>query len=115
MSAETALEKYTKAVQNIKDHIEANSAVFTTHKALLMQQMDAENELRDIVAETMQSISNNEIAVKVVKQSQTFADIPTLDEWVKNGEITQAMRDKAVKTIDRPPHISIKELKPRTV
>lgn len=109
MSKEAALEKYTKLVEKRNEHIKANKTVFDDHEKIVMDIIDAENDLRDAVAESKEGVSNAEFTVTVTPQKQVWADIETLDKFVASGNITKEMRDMVVKTQDRPPKISIKK------
>ena len=111
MNAATSLEKYSRAVQAMKDHQEANIAVFDKHKSLMMQVIDADNELRDAVAESGAGISDNLTKVTITPQTQTWADIETIDRLIAQGKIASALRAEIVKTQQRPPRITISEQK----
>ena len=79
----------------------------------LGRKIDAENELRDIADEEFKKgawlgpISNGTFQVTVAKQDQVFADIETLDAFVKQGVISPEVRNQIVKTQERPLRISI--------
>lgn len=107
---ESALEKYTKADQARKAFIEENKAVFDTQSNLVMAIIDAENELRDAVAESGKGVFNGYYKVSCVPQTQTFADIEVIDQMIGSGIIKKELRDQIVKTNERPPRISISEV-----
>lgn len=109
MSKETALEKYTKAVEKRDAHITENKAVFDAHEKIVMDIIDAESDLRDAVAESKEGVSNTEFTVTITPQTQTFVDIEQLDKFVADGSMSKEMRDLAVKTEERPPKISIRK------
>jgi hypothetical protein len=111
MDPQNSLSKYSKAVQAVKDHQEKNREVFDAHKNLLMQVIDAEGELRDAVAENGASISDESTKVTVTPQTQTWADIPTIDALITQGKISATLRTEIVKTQQRPPRITISEVK----
>lgn len=111
MNAATSLEKYTKAVDAVKAHTEANSSVFTMHKSLMMQLIDAENELRDAVAEAGAGVSNAQHRVTITPQEQTWGDIETL-KALEGKTINAETIAQIVKTQKRPPRITITEQKP---
>ena len=111
MDSATSLEKYSKAVQAVKNHQEANSSVFTQHKGLMLQLIDAENELRDAVAESGAGISDNYTIVTIKPQTQTWSDIEAIDALIAQGKIPSELRSQIVKTQQRPPRISISEQK----
>ena len=108
MSKESALAKYAKAVEKRDRHIEANKSVFKEHESIVYDVIDAENELRDAVAESGSGVSDIDYTVTLTPQTQTWADIETIDKYVANGEIAQKVRDEIVKTQKRPAKISIK-------
>lgn len=110
MTTQSALEKYTRAVENIKKHEIENSSVFERHADLLGKLMDAENELRDEVAEAGVGISNDSFNVKITPQKQTIADIEEVDKLVSAGILSASMRENIVKTFDRPAKITISRL-----
>ena len=111
MNTLTALDKYTKAVRQVKDHQESNSAVFAEHKNLMMTLIDAENELRDAVAEAGAGVSDAFTKVVITPQTQIWADIEAIDKLIAQGKIPSALRDQIVKTQQRPPRITISEVK----
>lgn len=71
MSKETALQRYTSAVGAIEEHIKENKAVFDSHQKLVMAQLDAENALRDAVAEEGAGCSNGIFDVTLTPMTQT--------------------------------------------
>lgn len=113
MTSAEALEKYTNAVEALKDNIKENQQLFAAHERLVERKIDAENELRDIADEEFKKgawlgpISNGTFQVTVAKQDQVFADIETLDAFVKQGVISPEVRNQIVKTQERPLRISI--------
>jgi hypothetical protein len=102
-----ALEKYTKVVEERNKYIESNKAVFDTHEQIAMRIIDAENELRDAVADEKAGVQNESFTVRHVAQTQTYADIEVIDQMVAGGKITAGMRAEIVKTVDRPARVSI--------
>lgn len=103
----TALDKYTAAVEKRNEHITANKSVFTAHEQIVNSIIDAENELRDAVAETGAGVSNEAFRVTLVPQTQTWGDIEEVDKFVAGGKLSKADRDQIVKTQTRPPRITI--------
>lgn len=101
------LTKYTSAHKQMMDHQKNNSSVFDEHKRLMMLVIDAENELRDAVAENKANVSNNDFKVTVTPQTQTFADIDVIDRLIANGQISASLRESIVKTVPRPERITI--------
>lgn len=109
--AANALSKYSACVKRLKDHQEDNSGVFKDHERLMLAVVDAENDLRDAVAELGAGVSNSEHRVVVTPQTQNYADIDVIDSLVSNGSISKELRDTIVKTVQRPPRITISEVK----
>ena len=128
MSKASALDKYTALVEKRNKHIEDNKAVFDDHQKIVMDIIDAENQLRDDVAAEFEvltenaktdttvkpaveaGVSNGEYNVLVTPQTQTWGDIEVLDALVASGEITKEIRDRVVKTQKRPPRITIQKI-----
>lgn len=128
MSKASALDKYTGLVDKRNKHIEDNKAVFDAHEKIVMDIIDADNDLRDAVTEDFESLveqakTNKEIKpaadaglfngafkVTVTPQTQTWGDIEELDKLVAEGTISKEVRDRVVKTQNRPPKISITKL-----
>lgn len=107
---EAALEKYTLAKQAIDSHLAANKPVFDAHQKLVMTLMDADNELRDAVAESGSGVSNPEFTVTVTPQTQEVWDEDlTLGALGINKE--EGIRRGLIKINERPPRISISENK----
>ena len=102
------LNNYTKAYNDMIAFQEANKTVFDQNKKNLFAFMDAENALRDDIEVTQAGCENDTHVVTVTPQTQTWADIDTLDSYVAKGIITKAIRDDIVKTQKRPSRVSIK-------
>ncbi len=109
--ATPALDKYTRAMDALKEHQSQNKAIFDVHQNLVMNVIDAENELRDTVAQIGLPVSNGLYNVTITRQTQTFADIEVLDSMVSRGAMLQGVRDTIVKTVQRPPRITISAIK----
>lgn len=107
----TALDKYTSAMNQLNDHTEKNQTVFNEHKNIMLRVIDAENELRDAVAESNAGISNGAFRVTVTPQTQTWADIEAIDRLIAAGSIPASLREAIVKTTQRPARISIQPQK----
>ena len=107
MNKENALERYSNAYSAVTAHTNLNTVVFDEHKRLVGLLIDAENELRDAVAEAGASVANSNFRATLTPQTQTYADIEEVDALAQAGRITQEERDKVVKTVGRPPRISI--------
>lgn len=103
------LEKYSKAVAELKAHQSQNAGVFEEHQNLLFKVMDAENELRDHVAATKQGEKGLDHEVTVVEQTQeVFAEDKVLSAL---GLTRQGAIDRGIIEVNqRPPRISIKEV-----
>jgi len=111
MDTTAALAKYTAAMAQLKSHIASNQGVFDTHQQIVFKVMDAENELRDAVAEAGVGVRNNDYKVTITPQTQTWADIEEIDRIFENtGKVDKSQRDQIVKTQPRPPRISITEI-----
>lgn len=108
MSTQKSLEKYTKAFEALEDHRQKHIGIFDAHQALVLTLIDAENELRDDVAEGGVGIENTDFKVTITPQTQVFADVEEVDKLVKDKLISPEIRAKIVKTNQRPPKISIK-------
>jgi ClpP class serine protease len=103
---EQALEKYTGAMDALIAHEEANQSVFDAHKVLVNKVIDAENELRDAVAEAKEGVANEQFKATYTPQTQTWADIDTLN--ASHGKLlTDALLKEIVKTQDRPGRITV--------
>ena len=111
MDTTNALINYGNRVRSVKEHTEANKAIFDQHTQLVGLLIDAENALRDAAAEAGEGISNGEFRVVVTPQTQTWADIEVIDSLIANGYIQSKYRDQIIKTIARPARISISEIK----
>jgi len=109
--ADAALIAYTSAMDALKGHQEDNKEVFDAHQKLVMNVIDAENVLRDEVAELKESVSNGQYRASYTPQSQTYADIEEIDRAVSQGIITQEVRSQIVKTVDRAARITIGEIR----
>lgn len=105
---QTALERYENAVEAQKSHIKANEAIFKTHEQLAYQIIDAENYLRDIIAEEKEGVIGSDFTVTYTPQTQTYADIEVIDSLIAGGIIPQAKRAEIVKTVERPAKVSIR-------
>lgn len=106
--AANALDKYSSAVKELKAHISENKPVFDAHEKLTFRVIDAENELRDAVAEAGAGVSNDSHSVIIEPQTQVIADIEVIDKLIQAGKILVS-RDEIVKTNQRPPRITISE------
>lgn len=108
MSDTTALlQRYADATHAIERHAEAHKDIFDQHKRLVMSQIDADNALRDAIAESGQGASNGEFTVAIIPQEQDVCDFAKLDELVAGGVITNEVRQLIVKKQTRPPRITI--------
>lgn len=106
---EQAIQKYADAVEAIKEHKEANATVFDAHQKLLFTLMDAENALRDAVAESGTGVENGKFKVTVTPQTQeVFDEEKTLQALrvTKEGAIAAGV----IMVNQRPPRITISEL-----
>lgn len=104
-----ALEKYSNVYAELKQHQKDNQSVFTAHQNIVLRLIDAENELRDAVAEAGAGISNADHVVTHTPQTQTWADIEVLDRMVADGKLNADLYKEIVKTQNRPPRITVGE------
>ena len=111
MSTQNALAKYSKAVQAVKDHQEDNKEVFDAHQKLVFDVIDAENELRDAVAESAEEVikdglSNGTHKVTVTRQTQRVYNEEKMHQFLSPTQFAQVVND-----VTRPVKISITEIK----
>lgn len=104
------LNAYSNTVDAIKLHVEENKAVFDAHQKLVMRQIDADAVLRDAAVVTG-SLSNGRHDVTVTPQTMTYGDVEAIDDLIAHGLISPGLRDRIVKTIERPAHVRIGESK----
>lgn len=109
MSKENSLEKYTKAIDALESHKESNKAVFEEHQKLVFEVIDAENVLRDDVAEANAGVENGSYKVIVTPQTQTYGDVEAIDKLVADRIISPELRNKIVVTTQRPAKITIQK------
>ena len=110
MSTQNLLEKFTEAKEKVEAHIEDNKPVFNAHQKLVMSLIDAENELRDAVAESKEGVTNGKYTVVCTPQEQVvFDEEKTLSALRVSRE--GALAAGVLVRNQRPPFISIKENK----
>ena len=97
-------------MEALKDHAESNKEIFDTHQKFILNVIDSENELRDYIAETKEGESNGTHQVTIIPQTQTWADIEEIDKLIAEGVISPSLRERIVKTQDRPARVSIREI-----
>lgn len=100
MTKENALANYTGAMKNLSEHEEANAAVFKEHQRLAMLTIDADNALRDAVAEEKAGVSNDSFKVSYTPVEQTLYD----------EDIIRAKCPEAMTTQERPARITISKV-----
>ena len=110
MSATTLLDNYTNAKRAIEDHIEKNRAVFDAHQHIVFRVIDAENALRDAVAETGEAVSNGEYRVTITPQENEVCNFEKLDELIATKQISD-IRNLIVQKNVRPPRITISPIR----
>lgn len=76
-----------------------------------MKVIDAENALRDAVAETKEGISNGAHRVTVTPKQNTITDYIELKQLVAKGRITQEEYDKVIHVQERPPQIVVGDVR----
>lgn len=106
MSKESALQKYTDAIEERNEHLAQNKGVFDSHERIVMKIIDAENELKDAVAEDGKGVENGLYKVTITPQTQKVYDDEVLCKLLQPDEV-----DKVVKEVTRSPKISITTLK----
>lgn len=112
---ETKLDRFIAAREAVLESVEKNKAVFDAHQALVMRLMDAENDLRDEAAlaeglkkgEPTVLASQGGYSVTATPVEQTWADIDELDRAIAEGQATNELRARIVKTQQRPTRVSI--------
>lgn len=101
-----SLEKYEAAVRAVKKHQDDNFAVFSHHNKLFLNVVDAENELRDYIAEAKINEKGSTHEVTYLDQKQEVVDMDKLKSYLPIEKYTEIV------TINqRPPRITIKELR----
>lgn len=108
MSNISALERFTAAQNKRKKLIAENKAIFDEYERIGGEIIDADNALRDSVAESKEGCQNDEWVVSFTPQTQTYADIEKIDQLIAGGVIPASKRDEIVKTVDRPARITIR-------
>ena len=106
MSNQSSLEKYTKSVEALNEHKAKNESVFSEHQRLLFSVIDAENELRDAVAESGEGLENEEFKVTVVPQTMKVYDEEKLKVLLTADKFAEVVTEQK-----RPPRISITPVK----
>jgi hypothetical protein len=110
MNQTTALQQYTTAVENLKAHQEGNEVVFKEHARLLGLVLDARNQVEDAVAESGVGLENGMHRVTVTPMTQTIVDPDDLKAHA-GQTLTPELIDQLVKTQNRPPRITINEMR----
>lgn len=105
-----ALQKYTSAVAKRNDHIEQHADVFKQHEKIVYDVIDAENELRDAVAESGQGLNNGLYNVTVTPQTQEVWDEEKLLKAL-NMSKDSAIAAGLLMINQRPPRITIGQVK----
>lgn len=95
------MQKYANAMDALEGHIESNKPVFDAHKELAMKVMDAENELRDAVAENGSGI---------VGAGYTATYTP-VEQKVYDEEKIKKLCPEAITVNQRPARITIGKTK----
>ena len=104
MTKESSLEKYTQAIERRNAHIEANKNIFNAHEQIVMQVIEAENELRDAVAEANAGVSNGEYTVTIEPQARRQYNEEKMKQYLSGPQFAEVVND-----IQRPPRISIRK------
>jgi len=101
-----ALQKYSNVKDELNNHINQNKSIFDAHEKIVMKLIDAENELRDAVAESGQGLNDGLNIVTVTPQTQTVYDeekILSALRVSKEGAIAAGL----IQINQRPPRITI--------
>ena len=98
--------KYTNAIDAQKDHMSNNPEVFKENNRLVMAIIDAENELRDAVAESGTGVSNGSFNVTITPVAQRIYNEDKLHEFLSPTQFAQVVND-----VTRPARITIGALK----
>lgn len=107
-----ALNKHTSAMNAMDDMREQNRTIFSQYERLANIAIGTRARLEDEAVAANSGIQNGQYEVKLIPQPQTFADIEVIDQLIAAGEIKAELRDKIVKTVERPPYVSIKKMGP---
>lgn len=107
--SQNSLTKYSNAVAALKEHQAANEPVFKEHTRLLGNVIDAENELRDSVAETKEPVANATHRVTITPQTITQVD-PDAVRARQGQTLTPEVIAELIQTTERPPRITISEV-----
>ena len=113
MSTQTKLEKYSEAVERRNEHVKENAKVFEAHEKLVYAVIEAENELRDEVAE-MQGLAQDKETIVATGMTHKVIYIPqtqrVYDEDAIKRLLTSAQILEVVKDNPRPPKIVIRNI-----
>ena len=104
-TVETLLQKFTNTKEALQEHIRENQAVFSAHEKLVMYVIDAENELRDAVAESGQGINNGLYDVVVTPQTQRIYNEDNMHQYLNATQFADIVND-----VKRPARITIREI-----
>ncbi len=105
MSKETALDRYTRSVEARNEHLEANRAVFEAHEKLVMNVIDAENDLRDQVSEAKEGVKNADFEVVLTPVTQRVYNEDKMKQMLTPIQFADVVND-----VTRPARITIKRL-----
>lgn len=99
---EALLDRYTKAMEALQEDIADNATVFKNHENLVGAVIEAENDLRDVLADLAEAgditgVNNGDYYASVTPQEQTVYD----DELIKKTI------PAAITTTKRPPRIVV--------
>lgn len=103
MSKESALERYTKAIEKRNEHIKTNKSVFDEHERIVGAVIDAENDLRDEVAEANAGVENTDFKVTITPQTQRVYNEDKLKQYLSGPQFAEVVND-----VTRPARISIR-------
>jgi len=99
---ENALAKYTQVMDKRKDYIEQHKAIFDGFEKIGMEIIDADNDLRDAVAETGTGINNGSFNVVVTPQTQRVYNEEKMKQYMNSQQFADVVSD-----VKRPPRITV--------
>jgi len=99
---EEALEKYSRKAQEVESYVKNHQDVFGPHQKLLYDLMDAENELKDAVAEEKATVSNTQFECLYNKNIQRIYNENKMHELLTPTQFASVVDD-----VERSPRIVI--------
>ena len=106
-----ALSRYSSAEHSVRDDIQKNKSVFDNHERLVGSLIDARNALEDAAIasadpDAVTVTDNGEFRATVTPQNQVVIDPDQLR--ASHGKlITDELLSVLIKTVKRPPRVSV--------